>query len=91
MIDFLSAALLIRDGLNPGLVYALPALSLILVVAVTRVWSLCQGELVAFAAFTLEVLKQDQMRGTAYRAFGVSPYARDTSLICSSDSSQCDQ
>lgn len=66
MVDALSAAFLIQDGLTSGVVYALLALSLILVFAVTRVLFIAQGELVAFAALTMGTLEQGQVPGTAY-------------------------
>ena len=48
--------ILIQDGVVNGAVYALLALSLVLVFTVTRVVFIPQGELVAFAALTYAAL-----------------------------------
>jgi branched-chain amino acid transport system permease protein len=66
MIDSLTAMLLIQDGLTTGVVYALLALSMILVFAVTRVLFIAQGEIVAFAALSVAAMDQGQVPGTAY-------------------------
>ncbi|MCC7288314.1 MAG: branched-chain amino acid ABC transporter permease, partial [Burkholderiaceae bacterium] len=44
---------LLQDGLTTGAIYALLALALLLVFAVTRVIFVPQGEFVALAALTL--------------------------------------
>ncbi|CAN5759041.1 branched-chain amino acid ABC transporter permease [soil metagenome] len=66
MIDALTATFLIQDGLTSGVVYALLALSLILVFAVTRVLFIAQGELVAFGALSVAAMEQGRVPGTAY-------------------------
>lgn len=66
MPDALTAAFLVQDGLTSGVVYALLALSLILVFAVTRVLFIAQGELVAFAALSVAAMDQGRIPGTAW-------------------------
>ena len=51
------AALLTQDGLTNGAIYALLALALVLVFAVTRVVFVPQGEFVAFGTLTLAALQ----------------------------------
>jgi branched-chain amino acid transport system permease protein len=51
------AALLLQDGLTNGAIYALLALALVLVFAVTRVVFVPQGEFVAFGALSLASLQ----------------------------------
>ena len=51
------AALLTQDGLTNGAIYALLALALVLVFAVTRVVFIPQGEFVAFGALSLAALQ----------------------------------
>jgi len=51
------AALLTQDGLTNGAIYALLALALVLVFAVTRVVFVPQGEFVAFGALSLAALQ----------------------------------
>jgi len=57
---------LLQDGLTTGAIYALLALALLLVFAVTRVIFVPQGEFVALAALTLGVLQQGQVPGTVW-------------------------
>ncbi|MDQ5878815.1 MAG: branched-chain amino acid transport system permease protein, partial [Pseudomonadota bacterium] len=52
-MDFQIALLLGQDGLTNGAIYALLALALVLVFAVTRVIFIPQGEFVAYGALTL--------------------------------------
>ena len=52
------AALLVQDGLTNGAIYALLALSLVLVFGVTRVLYIPQGEFVAYGALTMAFLNQ---------------------------------
>ena len=64
MID--TVLFLLVDGLTNGLVYALLALSLVLVFTVTRVVNIAQGEYVMLGALTLADLLQGRMPGTLY-------------------------
>lgn len=57
---------LLQDGLTTGAIYALLALALLLVFAVTRVIFVPQGEFVALAALTLGVLQQGHLPGTVW-------------------------
>ncbi len=56
---------LVQDGLVNGAIYALVAVALVVVFAVTRVILIPQGEFVAFAALTLAQLQQGLRPGTA--------------------------
>nr|WP_221277102.1 branched-chain amino acid ABC transporter permease [Deinobacterium chartae] len=62
---FLSA-----DGLTNGAVYALLALALVLVFAVTRVIFIPQGEFVAYGALTLASLQLGRVPGTLWLLLG---------------------
>ncbi len=68
MID--TALFLLVDGLTNGLIYALLALSLVLVFTVTRVVNIAQGEYVMLGALTLADLLQGRMPGTLYLLIG---------------------
>ncbi|MRR52250.1 MAG: branched-chain amino acid ABC transporter permease, partial [Rhodocyclaceae bacterium] len=56
-MDFQIALILGQDGITNGAIYALLALALVLVFAVTRVIFIPQGEFVAFGALTLAALQ----------------------------------
>lgn len=58
--------ILAQDGIVTGAVYALLALALILVFAVTRVVLLPQGEFIAYGALTLAALEAGKTPPTAY-------------------------
>jgi branched-chain amino acid transport system permease protein len=64
------ALLLTQDGLTNGAVYALLALSLVLVFTVTRVIFIPQGEFVSFAALTLATLQLGKVPGTVWLLVG---------------------
>lgn len=64
-MDFSIAALLAQDGVTNGAVYALLALSLVLVFAVTRVIWVPSGEFVAFSTLTLAGLQLGKASGIA--------------------------
>jgi branched-chain amino acid transport system permease protein len=57
---------LLQDGMINGAVYALVAIALVLVFAVTRVIFVPQGEFVAFAALTVAALESGQMPSTPW-------------------------
>ncbi len=57
---------LLQDGVINGAIYALLALALLLVFAVTRIIFVPQGEFVAFAGLTLGMLQLGQVPGTVY-------------------------
>jgi len=61
---------LVQDGVTNGAIYALLALALLLVFAVTRVFFVPQGEFIAFAALSLGLLQTGQLPGTVYVLVG---------------------
>ena len=65
-MNFDIALLLAQDGLTNGAIYALLALALVLVFAVTRIIFVPQGEFVAYGALTLASLQLGKVPGTAY-------------------------
>lgn len=64
-MDATIALILAQDGTVNGAIYALVALGLVLVYAVTRVIFVPQGEFVAIGALTLASLQAGKMPGTA--------------------------
>ena len=65
-MDFTIASILGLDGVTNGAIYALVALALVLVFAVTRVVFIPQGEFVAFGALTMALLQTGQVPGTVW-------------------------
>ncbi|MDX9706127.1 MAG: branched-chain amino acid ABC transporter permease [Azospira sp.] len=65
-MDFQIALLLGQDGLTNGAIYALLALALVLVFAVTRVIFIPQGEFVAYGALTLATLQAGKLPATLW-------------------------
>ncbi|HVF65636.1 MAG TPA: branched-chain amino acid ABC transporter permease [Casimicrobiaceae bacterium] len=63
-MDWSIAALLTQDGITNGAIYALLALALVLVFAVTRVIWVPSGEFVAFGTLTLAGLQLGRTPGT---------------------------
>ena len=61
---------LVQDGVTTGAIYALLALALLLVFAVTRVIFVPQGEFIAYAGLTLGTLQLGQLPGTVYLLAG---------------------
>jgi branched-chain amino acid transport system permease protein len=74
-MDLSILLILIQDGIVNGAIYALLALSLVLVFAVTRVILIPQGEFVAFAALTYAALDQGQLPGSLYLLGGLGAAA----------------
>ncbi|MCC7152694.1 MAG: branched-chain amino acid ABC transporter permease [Rubrivivax sp.] len=62
--------LLTQDGITNGAIYALLALALVLVFAVTRVIFIPQGEYVALGALTLASLQAGRLPGTVWLLLG---------------------
>ena len=58
--------ILVQDGVVNGAIYALLALSLVLVFAVTRVVLIPQGEFVAYGALTYAALDAGQTPGSVW-------------------------
>jgi branched-chain amino acid transport system permease protein len=73
-MDLQIALLLGQDGIVNGAIYALLALALVLVFAVTRVIFIPQGEFVAYGALTLASFQTGQTPGTLWLllAFGIA-------------------
>ena len=65
-MDLQIALLLGQDGVVNGAIYALLALALVLVFAVTRVIFIPQGEFVAYGALSLASLQAGQLPGTLW-------------------------
>lgn len=65
-MDFSIAAILGLDGVTNGAIYALVAIALVLVFAVTRIVFIPQGEFVAFGALTLAILQTGTVPGTVW-------------------------
>jgi branched-chain amino acid transport system permease protein len=61
---------LIQDGVTTGAIYALLALALLLVFAVTRIIFVPQGDFISFAGLTLGTLQVGQVPGTIYLLAG---------------------
>ncbi len=61
---------LIQDGVTTGAIYALLALALLLVFAVTRVIFVPQGDFISYAGLTLGMLQLGQLPGTIYLLVG---------------------
>ena len=69
-MNFDIALLLAQDGITNGAIYALLALALVLVFAVTRVIFIPQGEFVALGALTLASLQAGRTPGTLWLLLG---------------------
>jgi len=65
-MDFSIASILMLDGSTNGAIYALLALALVLVFAITRVIFIPQGEYVAYGALTLAMLQLGKVPGTVW-------------------------
>jgi len=70
-MDLQILLLLGQDGITNGAIYALLALALVLVFAVTRIIFIPQGEFVAFGALTLASLQAGQVPGTIWLLLGL--------------------
>ena len=71
-VDFSIAVLLAQDGVTNGAIYALLALALVLVFAVTRVIFIPAGELVTYGTLTLAALQLGKAPGTSGLLAGVA-------------------
>ena len=70
-MDLQILLLLGQDGITNGAIYALLALALVLVFAVTRVIFIAQGEFVAYGALTLAALQAGKVPGTIWLLVGL--------------------
>lgn len=71
-MDLSIASILMLDGATNGAIYALLALAIVLVFAVTRVIFIPQGEFVAYGALTLAMLQLGQVPGTVWLLLGMA-------------------
>ena len=83
-MDSTIVAILVQDGIVNGAIYALLALSLVLVFAVTRVVFVPQGEFVAYGALTYAALDSGSAPGSLWllcalgaAAFGAGLFRRE--------------
>jgi branched-chain amino acid transport system permease protein len=74
-VDATILLLLLQDGVVNGAIYALIALSLVLVFTVTRVILIPQGEFVAYGALTLASLEAGTLPGTVPLLLGLGGLA----------------
>ncbi|ODS94770.1 MAG: ABC transporter permease [Lautropia sp. SCN 69-89] len=65
-MDFTVAGILLLDGVTNGAIYALLAMAIVLLFAVTRVIFIPQGEYVAFGALTVGLFQAGQVPGTVW-------------------------
>src|SRR3954469_16743698 len=80
-MDFSIAGILLLDGVTNGAVYALLALAIVLIFAVTRVIFIPQGEFVAYGALTLAMLQLGKVPGTAWLLAGLAIVAAVLDLV----------
>ncbi len=73
--------ILLQDGVVNGAIYALLALSLVLVFSVTRVVFIPQGELVAFGALTYAALDAGRLPGSVWLLAGLGMGAFAAGLL----------
>ena len=71
-MDASIVGILMLDGATNGAVYALLALAIVLVFAVTRVIFIPQGEFVAYGALTLALLQLGRVPGTIWLLLGLA-------------------
>src|SRR5581483_11368562 len=74
-MDLSIAALLVQDGVTNGAIYALLALAIVLVFAVTRVIFVPSGELVSYGTLTLAGLQLGKPPGTVGLLVGMAVLA----------------
>ena len=74
-MDFTVASILALDGATNGAIYALLALALVLVFAVTRVIFIPQGEFVTYGALTVAMLQMGRLPGTVWLLLGLAVVA----------------
>ena len=80
-MEFQIALMLVQDGITNGAIYALLALALVLVFAVTRVIFIQQGEFVAYGALTLAIFQTGQVPGTVWLLFLLATVAALMELV----------
>jgi branched-chain amino acid transport system permease protein len=80
-MDLQIAALLAQDGITNGAIYALLALAIVLVFAVTRVIFVPSGEFVAYGTLTLAALQLGKPPGTIGLLLGAAALASLMELV----------
>jgi branched-chain amino acid transport system permease protein len=80
-MDATTAGILMLDGATNGAVYALLALAIVLVFAVTRVIFIPQGEFVAYGALTLALLQLGKLPGTVWLLLGLAIVAAVADMV----------
>jgi branched-chain amino acid transport system permease protein len=73
--------ILVQDGITSGAIYALLALSLVLVFTVTRVIFIPQGEFVAYGALTMATLEMGEVPTTAWLLLALGILAAVAGLL----------
>ncbi|MBV9750068.1 MAG: branched-chain amino acid ABC transporter permease [Acetobacteraceae bacterium] len=74
-MDASTLLILLQDGIVNGAIYALLALSLVLVFAVTRIIFIPAGEIVAYGALAFAALDQGRLPGCAWLLLGLGAAA----------------
>src|SRR5262245_56675369 len=80
-MDSTIAGILLLDGIANGAVYALLAIAIVLVFAVTRVIFVPQGEYVAFAALTVGFFQLGKVPGTVWMQLGMAVLAAAMDIV----------
>src|SRR5437868_10017504 len=80
-MDLSIAALLTQDGITNGAIYALLALAIVLVFAVTRIIWVPSGEFVAYGTLTLAGLQLGKPPGTVSLLIGMAIVAGLVELV----------
>jgi branched-chain amino acid transport system permease protein len=80
-MDLTTAGILLLDGATNGAIYALLALAIGLVFAVTRVIFIPQGEFVAYGALTLALLQLGKVPGTIWLLVALAAVAALIDLV----------
>ena len=80
-LDPSTAGILLLDGATNGAVYALLALAIVLIFAVTRAIFIPQGEFVAYGALTLALLQLGKVPGTVWLLLGLAVISAAVDLV----------
>lgn len=82
-MDWSIAKILMQDGVVTGVIYALLAVSLVLVFAVTRIILIVQGEFVTYGALTFAMMVDNQIPGTRWLLViaGILVFVRELWLV----------
>ena len=80
-MDLDIALILAQDGITSGAIYALLALALVLVFAVTRVIFIPQGEFVAYGALTMAMLQAGKVPASIWLLVGAGLFVAGLDLV----------